>query len=143
MPTVLNNACINRVAKVKKILFSSNDLASMVYTPYKLLNLKTENIYRVPSFFVLLSDSSNDYTGSLDINLPNGNYLYVDSYYSEVTSFLKLNIILGSSGTFPSNELYCKASADFEVGIKRPPVELHVYYYEESVSVPFEFNYLS
>lgn len=135
MPTILNNSCINRVPKVKKVKFSSNDLTGMVSTPYNLLTLKDGSLSRTPFFAVLFSDDQNDYTGALEVHTPYGNFSYISSYNNSEDFCLRLDAVYGVD----DNILICSTSPDFNVGVNRPDVELHLYYFEESVSVPFDF----
>lgn len=137
MPTILNNACINRVAKIKKVLFTSNDLTALKATPYTLLNIKDGNICRVPFLIFVLCDSDADYTGQLTVNTGNIDLNTFSSYNQEEGYFS----IITFSGSEP-NVVSLKAEEDFNVGTSRGPIELHIYYYEESVSVPFEFEFV-
>ena len=135
MPTILNNACINRVPKVKKVKFTSNDLTAMLVTPYSLLLMKEGVISRTPFFAILFSDSNNDYTGVIKLSIPYGNLPYFCSYNDATSNLLRLDTTYGVSDEI----LYCNVSPDFNVGIIRPDVELHLYYFEEPVSVDFSF----
>jgi hypothetical protein len=44
------------------------------------------------------------------------------------------------SGSGPSYQLSC--SADFNVGDVRPDIELHIYYFSESVSSDFDVGFV-
>ena len=136
MPTILNNACVNRVPKVKKVLFTSNDLTALKVTPYTLLVLKEGNISRLPIVIYLFCDADADYSGPIIVN-SSGTSCTVDQTYkgSEGTFFLQ------TEGSSSSNVISIYADESFQVGIVRGPVEFHIYYYEESVSVPFDFDY--
>lgn len=137
MPTILNNSCINRVAKVKKFLFTSNDLTALKANPYTLLTLKDVSISRLPIYFMMFCDSDADYTGSLFIAY-SGSSLQVDQSYNTSESLF----FLQKEDLDTPNVLSIRADESFNVGDIRGPVEFHVYYYEESVSVPFDFELL-
>jgi len=136
MPTILNNACINRVAKLKKVLFTSNDLIALKVTPYTLLTLKDGSISRLPIFIVMFCDANADYSGNLWIDTSGFNFPIDQTYKTSEGSFM-----LQTEGSTTSNVLLIHADESFNVGIIRGSVEFHLYYYEESVSIPFNFQY--
>lgn len=138
MPTILNNSCINRVAKVKKVLFTSNDLTALKVTPYTLLVLKDGNIARIPIVVFMFCDADADYSGYLFVNTSGTNF-HVDQSYK----FSEVGIWLQTEGLTTSNVISIHADESFNVGILRAPVEFHIYYYEELVSVQFNFHYTS
>lgn len=136
MPTILNNACINRVPKLKKVRFTSNDLSALKVNPYTLLSLKDGNISRIPIYILMFCDADADYTGSLVVE-SSGTDCHVDQTYKNGEGSFWLQV----EGSTSSNVIRLYADESFNVGILRGPVELHIYYYEESVSVPFDFDY--
>lgn len=136
MPTILNNACINRVAKVKKFLFTSNDLNALKFYPYTLLTLKDGSISRIPIYILLFCNADADYSGNLNVNT-SGTNCPVDQTYKATEGTFGIT----SVGSTTSNIISVSVDESFNVGIIRGPVELHIYYYEELVSVPFDFDY--
>lgn len=137
MPTILNNACINRVPKVKKFLFTSNDLTSIKVNPYTLLTLKNGPISRFPLFALFFTDENYDYVGTIMLSLSSFSVPVFVSYfdYSKGYSF-------GCTSGADPNLLTIRCQEDFEVGVNRPSIELHLYYFEENVNVDFNFNFV-
>lgn len=136
MPTILNNSCINRVSKIKKFKFTSNDLTAMKVTPYSLLTLKEGSISRFPFLAICFLDSDCDYLGSIKINSTS---YAVPTYMSYFWDNFRFSV--GSQSSTEANICTIQSMEDFEVGVNRPDIELHLYYFEENVSVDFDFDY--
>ena len=132
MPTILNNSCINRVAKVLKLKLTSNDLNQLKNTPYDLLPTKVGDKYnQLLAVYVCLPED-HGYSGSLNISNV-FSLIYSFSFEDQnVTPVLTFNALSGSG---PSYQLSC--SEDFSIGVVRPDIELHIYYFTESVSSDF------
>lgn len=137
MPTVLNNACINRVAKVLKLKLTSNDLTQMKVTPYDLLPTKVGDKYNQLLWAYICVPEGHGYSGSLDFS--NVSDLYHTFSFSDqnVDPYLQCRAL---SGEGPSYQLSC--SENFDIGDVRPDIELHIYYFQESVSSNFDVGYV-
>lgn len=139
MPTILNNSCINRVPKVKKVKLTSNDLTAMTVTPYDLLILKDGQLSRVPILAILFAPDTCDYIGKLLISGPSYTCECSTSWIDDSSN----SFYLLFSSSISIDKLSLSVSEDFEVGVNRPDLELHLYYFEESVTVDFNVDYIS
>jgi hypothetical protein len=138
MPTVLNNSCINRVQKVLKLKLTSNDLTALKTTPFQLLQCKNGNICNVITDVIVFVPADYGYEGTLLISNINGNFQYIISYRDANSSDT-----IGVSGLGGvSDWYYLSVNPSFDIGSVRPDIEVHFYYYSESVSVDFDCGYV-
>jgi len=138
MPTILNNACINRVQKVLKLKLTSNDITSMISTPFQLLRCKNGDICNVITNIIVFVPAGHGYQGSLLISNLTGALTCVISYFDANSSEnINVSVIEGVSDWY-----YLSVNPDFDIGLVRPDIEVHFYYYSESVSVDFDFGYV-
>jgi hypothetical protein len=134
MPTILNNACLNRVPKILKLKLTSNDLTQMKVIPYNLLPTKVGDKYNQILGAYLCVPADHGYEGTIRISNIAGLGLYFISFRDSNSN---LNIDLGTvEGTGDFYQLSC--SEGFNIGIVRPDIEFHLYYFSESVSVNFD-----
>jgi hypothetical protein len=134
MPTILNNACFNRVPKILKLKLTSNDLTQMKVIPYNLLPTKVGDKYNQILGAYLCVPADHGYEGNIIISNMTGINLYFVSFWDDNSS---KNLNLGAvAGTGEFYQLSC--SENFNIGIVRPDIEFHLYYFSESVSVNFD-----
>jgi hypothetical protein len=138
MPTILNNACINRVQKVLKLKLTSNDLTAMKVTPFQLLRGKIGDICNLITNVIVFVPSDHGYQGNLILSSQDGGFSSFVSYVDENSS----SIIGVSFSGGVTDWYYLSVDPDFEIGSTRPDIEVHFYYYSESVSVDYDFGYV-
>ena len=138
MPTILNNACINRVQKVLKLKLTSNDLNALKTTPFNVLPLKQGNSFVGLKAVDILFPEGHGYSGNLQLNCLDQNLLVCYSYNN--LNGLQNPVL----DIFPSDSGFYELSAspDFSIGVVRPDIELHFYYTIESVNVDFDAGYI-
>ena len=136
MPTILNNACVNRVAKVLKLKLTSNDLNQLKNTPYDLLPTKVGDKYNQILWIYVCVPEDHGYSGSLDFS--NISSIYYTLSFHDLNDTPSL-LCSTKSGDGLSYQLSC--SNDFNVGDVRPDIELHIYYFSESVSSEFDVGF--
>lgn len=138
MPTILNNSCVNRVQKVLKLKLTSNDLTALKTIPFQLLRAKNGDICNVITNIIIFVPSENGYVGTLQISNHTGGFQYVISYRDANSS----DVIDVGSIEGVSDWYYLSVNPAFDIGIARPDIEVHFYYYSESVSVDYDFGYV-
>ena len=130
MPTILNNSCVNRVPKVLKLKLTSNDLTQLKVTPYDLLPTKDGDKYNQLLWVYVCVPEGHGYEGTLQFSNVSS-FFYTFSF--DIPDTLSCSGLVGEG---PSYQLSC--SNDFNVGVVRPDIELHIYYFSESVSSNFD-----
>lgn len=137
MPTVLNNACINRVFKILKLKLTSNDLTALKTTPYNVLPFKIDGKFVSLKFIDVLVPAGHSYVGDILISCLSPNIGASISYTdSNVNPNLNLTNNFGVNGYYQLSVV-----DDFDIGDVRPDIELHIYYTIESVSVNYDVGF--
>ena len=137
MPTILNNSCVNRVPKVLKLKLTSNDLNQLKNTPFNLLPVKDGDKYNQLLWIYVCVPEDHGYSGSLDFSNISSIYYTLSFHDLNDTPSLLCSTVSGDGLTY---QLSC--SADFNVGDVRPDIELHIYYFTESVSSDFDVGFV-
>lgn len=138
MPTILNNACVNRVAKVLKLKLTSNDLTQMKVTPFLLFKIKDGQSLKFFSNILFVVPSGHGYSGSMYLSSCGGIQGVSFSFAAgNVFDSWSINPIEGDGVN-----CYLSVDSDFVIGDVRPDIEIHFYYYDESCTVNFDSNYI-
>lgn len=138
MPTVLNNSCVNRVQKVLKLKLTSNDLTALKTTPFQLLRAKNGDISNIITSVIVFVPSDYGYQGSLQLSNSMGDFHSMLSYSDDGSADnIMVGFIEGSSDWY-----YLSVDPAFDIGDVRPDIEVHFYYYSESISVNYDIGYV-
>jgi hypothetical protein len=134
MPTILNNACVNRVLKVLKIKLTSNDLSGLIPNPFPFLPFKTGNQFVSLKFVDVLVPEGHGYVGTVRISGVQSSFITNISYVDSNTDpNLQFDFKFGTSGFYELS-----VDEDFFIGVVRPDIELHIYYTLESATVSYD-----
>lgn len=138
MPTVLNNACFNRVAKVLKLKLTSNDLTALKTTPFQLLRCKNGDICNIITSVYVFVPSGHGYEGDIIISNSTGSFQSIISFTDDnIPSKFGVSFAEGITDWY-----LLSVDPNFDIGVVRPDVEVHFYYYSESVSVDFDIGFV-
>lgn len=134
---IISNTCVNRVAKVFKVVLDGNDLAQLDAGPIDLFPIVEGDKFKFVFAAALFNDRVNDYTGSISFTFNGFNTSLASSWVLDTADpSLSLTFRFDFNGTL---QIY--KGDDFAVGLVRGPIELHFYYFEERVSIPFSYGY--
>jgi hypothetical protein len=137
MPTILNNACVNRVLKVLKLKLTSNDLTGLIPNRFPFLPFKIGNQFVSLKSIDVLVPEGHGYVGTVRICGINSSFITNISYVDSNTyPNLEFGFKFGTSGFYELS-----VDEDFFVGVVRPNIELHIYYTLESATVSYDVGW--
>lgn len=134
---IVSNTCVNRVAKVFKVVLDGNDLAQLDAGPIDLIPIVEGNKFKCIFSVSLFNSRENDYKGTLNICYNSNSISFVNSWILDSSD---PSLSLSFSHDF-NGCLQVRKGSEFEIGLVRGPIELHFYYFEEKVSIPFVYGY--